>query len=58
VRELMRSYIKQRRQAREYDEYLRHKVEIGRASMHVGRGRSNDEVETAFAAKRGQIAAN
>jgi len=40
----MRSYIEQRRQAREYDEYLRRKVEAGRASMRAGRGRSNDEV--------------
>ena len=54
---LMRSYIEQRRQAREYDEYLRRKVEAGRASMRAGRGRSNDEVEAAFAARRNQVAA-
>lgn len=29
VRELMRDYIKQRRQAREYDDYLQRKVEAG-----------------------------
>ena len=57
MRELMRSYIQQRRQAREYDEYLRRKVEAGRASMRAGRGRSNDEVEAAFAARRNQVAA-
>lgn len=45
VRELMREYIEQRRQAREYDDYLREKVEAGRASMRAGLGRSNDEVE-------------
>jgi len=55
MRELMRGYIEQRRQAREYDEYLRRKVEAGRASMRAGRGRSNDEVEAEFAAKRNQV---
>lgn len=57
MRELMRSYIEQRRQAREYDAYLQGKVEAGRASMHAGRGRSNDEVEADFAARRRQVAA-
>lgn len=52
MRELMRGYIEQRRQAREYDEYLQRKVEAGRASMRAGLGRSNDEVEAAFAARR------
>ena len=46
MRELMRGYIEQHRQAREYDDYPRRKVEAGRASMRAGRGRSNDEVET------------
>jgi len=55
--ELMRSDIEQRRQAREYDVYLQRKVEAGRASMRVGRGRSNDEVEATFAARRNQVAA-
>lgn len=52
MRELMRGYIKQRRQAREYDEYLRRKVEDGRASMRAGLGRSNDEVEAAFCGRQ------
>ncbi len=57
VRELMRAYIEQRRQSRGYDEYLRSKVEASRVSMRAGRGRSNDEVEAAFLAKREQIGA-
>lgn len=57
MRELMRSYIEQRRQAREYDDYLRSKVEAGRASMRDSLGRSNDEVEAAFAARRNQATA-
>ena len=32
-------------------------VEAGRASMRAGLGRSNDEVEAAFAARRNQVAA-
>ena len=56
MRELMHSYIEQRRQDREYDEYLRLKIEAGRASMRAGRGQSNDEVEATFAARRNQVA--
>ena len=52
-----RGYIEQRRQAREYDDYPRRKAEAGRASMRAGLGRSNDEVEAAFAARRNQVAA-
>lgn len=58
VRELMRGYIEQRRQTREYDEYLLLKVEAGRASMQAGRGRSNDEIEATFAARRVQAKAS
>ena len=58
MRELMRGYIEQRRQAREHDAYLRRKVEAGRASVRAGRGRSNDEVEAAFAARRNKAAAD
>ena len=58
LRELMRGYIEQRQQAREYDEYLRRTVESGRASMRAGRGRSNAEVEATFASKRNRITAD
>lgn len=34
------------------DDYLRRKVDAGRASMAAGRGRPNEEVEATFAAKR------
>lgn len=55
MRELMRGYIEQRRQDREYEIYLRRKVEAGRASMRAGRGRPNDKVEATFAAKRNRV---
>jgi hypothetical protein len=56
LRELMRSYIEQRRQAREYDAYLQRKVETARASASAGRGLPDDEVEALFAAKRSRAA--
>jgi len=56
LRELMREFVQRQREAREYDEFLRSKVEAGRASMRIGRGRSNDELEAEFAAKRTQVA--
>ena len=37
-----------------YVEYLLRKVEAGRASRHAGHGRTNDEVEATFAARRSQ----
>lgn len=52
MRELMRGYVEQRRREREYDDYLQRKVDAGRTSMRAGRGRGNDEVEAAFAARR------
>ncbi|AZO22675.1 MAG: antitoxin of toxin-antitoxin stability system [Mesorhizobium sp.] len=56
VRELMRDYIERRREEREYDEFLRRKVEIARSSMRAGRGRTNDEIEDDFAARRAKTA--
>ncbi|NDZ18368.1 antitoxin of toxin-antitoxin stability system [Variovorax sp. WS11] len=55
MRELMRDFIQQQRQQREYDEFLRRKVEDGRVSMRAGRGRSNAEVETTFATRRARV---
>ena len=52
LRELMREFIERQREARDYDAFLGRKVEAGRASMRAGVGRSNDEVEASFAARR------
>ena len=52
LRELMREFVERQRQAREYDAFLASKVEAGRVSMRAGVGRSNDEVEAKFAARR------
>ena len=52
LRELMREFIVRQREARDYEAFLSRKVEAGRASMRAGVGRSNDEVEASFAARR------
>jgi hypothetical protein len=38
--------------AREYEDFLRRKVEAALASIHAGRGISNDQVKAEFAARR------
>ncbi|UAW63497.1 antitoxin of toxin-antitoxin stability system [Mycoavidus sp. HKI] len=52
LRDLMREFIQRQCEAREYDAFLRQKVEVGRASMRDGQGRSNEEVEAEFALRR------
>ena len=56
LRELMREFVERQRHAREYDQYFRRKVVAGRASMRVDRGRSKEEVEATFAARRAAVA--
>ena len=56
LRELMREFVQRQREAREYDEFLRCKVEAARASMRAAQGRSNDEVEAEFASRRTRVA--
>ena len=48
LRDLMREFIQRQREIREYDEFLRQKIEISRTSMLAGLGRSNEEVEAEF----------
>jgi predicted transcriptional regulator len=55
LRELMREFVQRQRQAREYDDFLRNKVEAARASMREGLGQSNDEVEAEFAVRRARV---
>ena len=52
LREMMREFIQRQRDARDYDAFLRRKVEAARASMRAGQGRPDDEVEAEFAARR------
>jgi predicted transcriptional regulator len=55
VRELMRDFIEQRRHEREYEAFLRSKVEAARAQIARGQYRSNDEVEGDFSARRAKL---
>jgi hypothetical protein len=43
LRELMRDYISRRQQARQYDDYLRRKVEIARGQRDAGQYFSNED---------------
>ena len=52
VREFMRAFVQQQRAQREHDAFLQRKVEVARASVQEGHGRSNEDVEVTFAARR------
>lgn len=52
VRDLMREFVQRQREAREYDAFLRRKVETAREAVAAGAGRPNDAVEADFAARR------
>lgn len=54
MRELMRRYIEESRQRREYDDFLQRKVDAGRISVRADQGRFNAVVEAEFAARREQ----
>jgi hypothetical protein len=41
--------------SRDYETFLRDKVERARSSMRAGRGRSNEDVEADFAAWRAEV---
>ncbi len=55
LRELMRDFVQRQREAGEYDEFMRRKIELARSSMRAGIGRSNEEVEAEFATRRSQL---
>jgi predicted transcriptional regulator len=55
VRQYMREFVQRQRDAREYDAWLRRKVEAGRADADAGRGDSNENVEARFARRRAEV---
>ena len=55
LRELMREFVQNQRQAREYDDFLSQKVQTARLSMNAGVGMANEAVEAQFAARRAQV---
>lgn len=52
VRELMRDFVQRQRDEQAHDEFLQRKVDRARRSMRAGQGKSSDEVEAEFAARR------
>jgi hypothetical protein len=54
LRDLMREFIQTQREARNYDEFLKQKVEASRVSMHAEIGHSNEVVEFLFANRRAE----
>lgn len=57
LRELMREFVQRQRQVREYEDFLRGKVEDARTQILAGDYISGDDVEARFAAKRAQLLA-
>ena len=54
LRDLMREFIQTQREARNYGEFLKQKVEASRVSMHAEIGHSNEVVEFLFANRRAE----
>jgi predicted transcriptional regulator len=52
LREMMRSYIQQQRESREYEAFLRAKVTAARRSVESGQGHPDADVEAEFSARR------
>ena len=52
VRELMRGFVQQQQDQRDYGTFLQRKVDVARGSMSNRQGRSNEAVEADFAARR------
>ena len=55
LRELMREFVHRQRVARDYEQFLSQKVALARSSMHADSGRTHDEVEAIFAARRAEL---
>ena len=52
VEGFMRHYVDGRKQARDYDEYIREKVEAAFEDIRAGRVFSHEEITAKYAAKR------
>lgn len=55
VRELMRDFVRQQREAREYDEFVRQKVERARAAHQMGASIPHEDVEAEAALQRADL---
>ncbi len=52
LRDLMREFIQRQKNAREYEEFLRQKVEVARDQINSGLVISNSEIEADFSARK------
>ncbi len=52
LREFMREFVRQQQDSRKYDLFLQEKVDAARISVREGRGKTNEEVESEFSARR------
>jgi hypothetical protein len=52
VRELMREFVNRQREKVDHEAFVRAKVDTARRSVRDGLGRSNEDVEAEFAARR------
>ncbi|MGB8145422.1 MAG: antitoxin of toxin-antitoxin stability system [Chromatiaceae bacterium] len=58
LRELMRDFVQRQKQAREYEDFVRGKVDLAREQIVNGQYASNEEVEARFAALRAEVLNN
>ncbi len=54
----MRDFVQRQKQAREYEDFLRGKVDLAREQIVNGQYASNEEVEARFAALRAEMLNN
>lgn len=52
VRELMRDFVRQQREAREYGDFLQDKVDFARSQIRRGQTYSDEDVDAEFTARR------
>lgn len=55
VRDLMRDFVQRQREARDYEGFVRRRVETARSERQAGLSASNAEVEAEFAARRADL---
>ncbi len=55
MRDLMREFLRRQQESRDYEAFVRDKVEAGREDRQAGRGREGDAVEADFAARRVEL---
>ena len=58
LRELMRDFVQRQKQARQYEDFLRGKVDLAREQIVNGQYASNEEVEARFAALHAEVLNN